>query len=168
MTIWAFNSPNERQFNSPEGYATTLTQLAESIYAGRSRFGWSTENCNNLTVPSNRELTQNSQQLFLLKVDVGDWIVHVNLPIWGKCIAAEVLERYDFDEGIRVTYEGRDSSYSGSDFRHFFQVNTEKIVEFARSDSNVSPDVNLRFKYRFQRIKNESAFFETLNNLQKR
>ena len=30
--------------------------------------------------------------------DSGDWIVHVNIPEWGKCTAAQVISTYEFDK----------------------------------------------------------------------
>ena len=165
MKIWTFNSPNKSQFSSQKDYEDTLNQLTKSIRAGKSRFGWSTEDKNNLNDPIYRNLAENSRQARLLEIEVDDWIVHINLPKWGNCIAVDVTECYDFDEGIGVTYKGRDSSYSGRDFRHCFQVNTAKIVEFCRTDPNVLTEVNLRPRYRLQRIYQEKEFFEILKRI---
>ena len=167
MKVWSFNSPNEIEFSSKKDYEHTLSQLTESIHSGKSRFGWSTEDKNNLNDPNYRYLAENSRQLRLLEIEVGDWIVHINLPKWGNCIAVEVTENYDFDEGIGVTYKGRDSSYSGRDFKHCFQVNTAKIVEFSRTDPNVLPEVNLRPRSRLQRIYQKKEFIESLRKIRK-
>lgn len=84
MTIWAFASiPN-----------TARKALFDSIKNGKSRFGWGCEDEDNLRVTPNTKLN------FLLKIKQGDWIVHVNLPQWGKCVAVQVVEEYEYDAGL--------------------------------------------------------------------
>ena len=76
---------------------------------GKSRFGWSWEVKHNLKL-NNNWTDAHSKQLFLLNIKEGDWIVHIHMPEWGKCVAARVVREYDFDE------EGVDG-----DFRHFLK-----------------------------------------------
>lgn len=40
------------------------------------------------------------ENTFLLEVREGDWIVHVNMPIYGRCVAVQASGEYGFDEGI--------------------------------------------------------------------
>ena len=146
MTIWVFNGADDEK---------TRLLVANSVKAGTSRFGWSQENHDNLLVRGNWE--RGRLQLFLLDVIPEDWIVHINTPVWGKCIAAQIITGYDFDDGLQCD--------GWQDFKHFFEVDTATIVEFDRNDPNVVPSVNLRPRYRFHRIYDEIGFHQTINNL---
>ena len=156
MTIWAFNSPSANGFESESDRQTVLGQLADSVKCGKSRFGWSTEECDNLKESQNWERAR--LQLFLLEVKSGDWIVHINLPEWGRCLAVKVIDPYNFDNGIELLPGYRD-------FRHYFNVDVTSLLEFNRKDENVLPNVNLYPRYRFHRIYNEDDFHKTLENL---
>ena len=156
MTIWAFNSPASQDFNSESDRQTVLRKLGESVKHGKSRFGWSTDVSDDLRDVLNWEKAR--LQLFLLEVESGDWIVHINLPEWGRCLAVKVVDSYDFDDGIELLPGYRD-------FRHYFNVDVSTLVEFDRRDANVLPNVNLYPRYRFHRIYNEEDFHKTLENL---
>lgn len=143
MTIWAFGGP--------EG--PKAEQLYQSLTAeSKSRFGWSHRDEHNLLLENNWT-PQHPRALFLLDVAPGDWIVHINVPKWGKCVAARVQSRYGFDDG------------AGSDFRHFFKIDPTTIVPFDRRDPAVVPTVNLRPRGRYQRIYAVEDFIRTLDNL---
>ncbi len=81
---------------------------------------------------------------FLLRIQKGDWVVHVNSPDYGKCVAVKVAGEYSFDDGIVVDGE--------RDFNNFIPVNPETIVEFDRSDPKCAPSVNLAPRRRGQRV----------------
>ena len=127
----------------------------DSVKSGKSRFGWSWKAEHDLRLDWTEEHTK---QLFLLQIRPGDWVVHVNCPEWGECVAAQVDSEYAFDSGL----PGGDG---GFDFRHFFEVKVETIVEFERRDPNVLPAVNLSPRTRFHRVKAVSEFLSSLQNL---
>lgn len=130
MNVWAFNKPDSLE---------QVEHVYESVKRGKSRFGWSWRNEHNLKLENNWT-DEHSRQLFLLDIKEGDWIVHINMPEWGQCIAARVVREYDFDEKI------------DEEFRHFFEIDVESIVEFDRNNPVVDPRVNLRPRYRYHRV----------------
>lgn len=144
--IWAFNQVDD---------AEAKRKVYASIKNGISRFGWSQEDNHNLKgdVWSN----WHSRQLFLLEIKIGDWIVHINTPSYGKCIAAEVISEYNFDDGLQFN--------GWVDFRHSFKIDTESIVEFDRIDENILPTVNLRPRYRYHRIYAVTDFLQSIENI---
>jgi len=143
MTIWAFGGPE----------AAKAEQLYRSLTEeGKSRFGYSHLDEHNLLLKNNWT-PQHGRALFLLDVVPGDWIVHVNVPKWGKCVAARVQSKYGFDDGF------------GTDFRHFFEIDPTTIVEFDRRDPAVVPTVNLNPRSRYQRIYAVDDFLQTLDNI---
>ena len=147
MTVWAFNKVVDEKARE---------SVYQSIKNGKSRFGWSQRDEHNLKLKDN--LTDwHSRQLFLLQIRKGDWIVHINTPYWGRCVAVQVVSEYDFDEGLDVEW--------GKDFRHFFEVDVDTIVEFKRRDPNVLPTVNLNPRQRYHRIYAVDDFLESLDNL---
>ncbi len=147
MTIWAFNKVEP---------ISDRNLVYQSVKSGKSRFGWSQRDEHNLKL-NNNWTDWHSKQLFLLKVKQGDWIVHINTPSWGKCIAVEVLSAYDFDDGLQCS--------GGPDFRHFFKVDTETVIEFNRKDANVLPSVNLNPRQRYHRIRAADDFHKSIANL---
>ena len=144
--VWAFLAPKE-------GEEKKL--LHESIKLGKSRFGWSMGDNQNLKLENNWY----SEQRSLLKIKEGDWIVHINLPVWGQCIAVKVCSEYDFDDGLMTNW--------GADFRHCFKIDTTSITEFSRTDPKVLPSVNLRpRKGRVcQKVKKVDDFHKSIKNL---
>ncbi|MGR3914955.1 MAG: restriction endonuclease [Gammaproteobacteria bacterium] len=163
-TVWAFNWTGEE---------ATQKLLHASIKNGKSRFGWSWEDHHNLkevdkwNAENFRKLSKDGidvsdefyRQFFLFNVSKGDWVVHINTPQWGKCIAAQVISEYDFDEGLKIG--------NGVDFRHNFSIDTGSIVEFDRNDPNVLPTVNLKPRQRQHKVKAMKDFLESMENLRK-
>ena len=92
-----------------------------SITSGRSRFGWS----------GNGNGNPNCASPVLLRIRPGDWIVHVNTPSHGHCIAVEVLHGVNSDEGLEVKWAWGQTR----DFHHYFEIDTASIVEFDRHDA---------------------------------
>lgn len=150
MMVWAFNGA--------EGAETRL-EVYQSVKSGKSRFGWSQSDDRNLKIENNWT-DDHSAQLFLLQVKKGDWIVHINTPEQGKCTAAQVLSEYDFDEGLLRSW--------GRDFRHFFAVDTESVMEFDRKDPNVLPTVNLYPRRRYHRVYAIDDFLRSIENIKDR
>ena len=147
MTIWAFNKA---------GNEKARELIYQSVKNGKSRFGWSQEDKHNLKLKDNWS-KWHSKQLFLLQIKKGDWIVHINTPVWGKCIAVQVISEYDFDNGFKCDW--------GQDFKHYFGVDVNTIVEFERRDINVLPTVNLNPRQRYHRIYAVDDFLKTIDNL---
>ena len=147
MTVWAFNKVDDERARDA---------LYQSIKDGKSRFGWSTKAEHNLKLEDNWT-EWHSRQLFLLQIRKGDWIVHINTPRWGHCVAVQVLSEYDFDDGLDFA--------GGMDLRHCFEVDVNTIVEFDRRDPNVLPSVNLNPRQRYHRIYAVDDFLKSLDNL---
>ena len=151
MTIWVFNWTGDEDRQQ---------QIYESLKNGKSRFGWSQKDEHNLKLENNWT-ESHSKQLFLLKIKPNDWIVHVHTPQWGKCVAARVLCKYDFDAGLRCGEK--------RDFRHFFAIDVDSIVgPFDRKDPNVLPTVNLKPRQRYHRVYDVQDFQKSIENLKQR
>jgi hypothetical protein len=154
MTIWALNQPADEY----------IEYVSNSVKAGVSRFGWSwfdSADLNSLKNKnwedmSNDEKVVWSKSSFLLDIQKNDWVVHINCPEWGRCLAAKVTAPYTFD-----------NSLSEGDFRHRIDIDTESVIEFDRNDPNVHPIVSkkLKLRGRFWRIYCEDEFFESIKNL---
>lgn len=147
MTIWAFNKAEDKK---------AIELIYQSIKEGKSRFGWSQEDEHNLELKDNWT-DWHSKNLFLLQIKEGDWIVHINTPEWGQCIAAQVISEYGFDKGLSCEW--------GIDFRHFFEIDVNSIVEFNRRDANVLPTVNLAPRQRYHRIYAVDDFLASIDNI---
>jgi len=145
-SIWAFagvSDPGEQLL------------IYESLKSGKSRFGWSQEDQHNLR--DERGSEWHSKQSFLLRIKPGDWIVHVNCPHYGRCVAVKSAGEYEFDAGLQC--EDR------TDFRHAIPIDVESLIEFDRNDPNVLPSVNLRPLRRSQRIFAVGDFLLSLDNI---
>ncbi len=133
----------------------TKPLLVESIENGKSRFGWSSTEEHNIMHSSSEN---HSQHLFLKQIKVGDWIVHINTPGYGQCIAARVTSAYGYDDGLKYPYDR-------VDFRHYFEIDKSSFTLFNRDNKNVLPNVNLSPRGRFQRVYNVKGFIESIKNL---
>lgn len=105
MNVWAFamvTDDDARQL------------VYESIKQGKSRFGWSED------PESDLRKNWDSKQGFLLSIKKDDWIVHVNMPQWGKCVAVRVVGEYGHDTGLKCEW--------GNDFRHYIPVDESSVV----------------------------------------
>lgn len=150
-TIWAINQVDELE---------DRPLIHESVRNGRSRFGWSSEDTNDLSKEENRQIKENRRQLLLLEVKEGDWIVHRNTPEQGKFVAARVTSEYQFDEGLQCA-NGR------TDFRHCFEVDKETVVTFNRGDPRILSTVWLDQRPRLQRISAVDDFLASIDNLKR-
>jgi hypothetical protein len=126
----------------------------EKVYAeiknGKSRFGmW--EQSDSL------HEKWYGKNAFLLRVKESDWIVHVNMPSYGKCVAVKTVGEYAFDEGVQCSW--------GSDFNNFIPVDPKTIIEFKRNNPNILPSVNLAPRKRAQRVLKVSDFLTSIENL---
>lgn len=127
----------------------------DEISRGRSRFGiWD-------QTGSLRDEWY-GPNMALLQIKSGDWVVHVNSPHYGHCVAARAVGEYDFDEGIEVDWE---TAMGSCDFNNFIPVDPDSIVEFDRNDPNVLTSVNLAPRRRIQRVLAVDDFLESLENV---
>lgn len=165
MTIWAFKAPSAGDFDERAEYEEVTNFLTASIKKGISRYGWGymdESDLNKLDPKPFSEMSEHENKCwakanFLLDIAVGDWIVHVNLPEWGACIAGQVIEPYSFEQ--------EDNEIS--DFRHMIKLDTSTIVEFDRNDDTVLPIISSRLKLMggHWRIKYVDEFLQTIQNI---
>lgn len=149
--VWAFS-----QVSHDDDDDNVKALVYDSIKSGKSRFGWSCNDTHNLKLTDNWS-DNHPGQLFLLSIKEKDWIVHINTPKWGKCIAGQVISEYDFDEGLQYS--------EGKDFRHNFSLDLETIIEFDRKDYNMSPRVNLCPRGRYHRVYKVDDFIQSIKRL---
>ena len=129
--------------------------IYNSVLSGRSRFGWS---------GGNGHPDPNAASPVLRRIKPGDWIVHVNTPEPGHCIAAKVLHGVDSDDGLVVAW--------GRDFRLYFDLDTGSLVEFDRRQAaKFDGDLywQLRPRRKAQRVNTavEDSFFRFLETIQR-
>lgn len=158
MAIWAFNLPGNQ-------YVEFITK---SLKQGISRFGWGsidTADLRLLSQESWEEMSEKEKTIwrktgFLRNIKKGDWIVHINIPYWGAVTAGKVVEEYNFEK----------ENNEISDFRHFFKLDLNSIIEFERNEQNVHPLISRKLKLRGNhwRIYPEKEFSETIQNLKNR
>ena len=150
VRVWAFNKPDTEE---------EVKLLYRSVGEGKSRFGWSWRNEHNLKIDRENNWQKNwtkehPRQLFLLSIKPGHWIVHLHMPSYGWCVAAKVVSEYDFDEGINTS--------DVQNFRHFFQIDVETIVEFERSSKKVHSAVNLKPRQRYHQVYAVKEFIRSI------
>lgn len=125
-------------------------KVYQSVKEGKSRFGmWN-------QAESLREKYHGANG-FLLRIHKGDWIVHVNNPSYGKCIAVQSTGEYEFDDGLECDW--------GEDFNNYIPVDPSTIIEFERNNPNVIPSVNLAPMRRGQRVLQVKDFLTSIENL---
>ena len=95
----------------------------------------------------------------LLDVQPGDYIVHVNVPEYGKVTVGKVASPYYFEANLP---DGQD------DGRHCFKVTD--VFSFDRNDELVFPSVNRGLKPRraLQRLSYQEEFLMSLERLKAR
>ncbi len=163
MTIWALKGPSSEDYSIKE-LQEAQQFLTDSFKNGTSRFGWSYidgANLNNLQSKQWQEMTDDerncwSKANFLLEIEKDDWVVHINLPYWGACLAGQVTETYAFEE-----------ENDFGDYRHTLKIDIDSIVEFERNDDEVLPVIGSRLKLqgRFWRIQYVEEFLQSIQNL---
>ena len=132
-----------------------------SLQRGEGRFGWSYVKSANL-----RDLRERIEQYgweslsseekdcyhdFLLGIEPDDYVVYINVPVWGKCTLAKVTEGYFW-------------RFDDNDFNHRFKVSAKSVRVFNRNDAMVPPPLNARLKLqgRWWTIYTEEEFNELL------
>lgn len=130
-----------------------MLKIYEEIKNGKSRFGmWDQK------VSLREEWFGKNASLLRIKKE--DWIVHVNMPSYGKCVAVQCIGEYAFDEGVDIY-----GDHSWVDYNNFIPVNPDTLIEFDRRDNTVLPSVNLAPRRRIQRVLQVDDFIQSLENL---
>jgi len=99
MTIYALKGPSLADYKDQDELQKIQQFLSDSIKNGVSRFGWSYIDTADLTKLQRKpwqEMDEKEQNCwakanFLLGIKEGDWVVHINLPYWGYCLAGKVI-----------------------------------------------------------------------------
>ncbi len=156
MNIWAFNRASDERI---------IDFVTNSLKNGVSRFGWGYKNKLDIRelAPkpwdkmSKEEIEIYNKQNFLLDIKKGDWIVHINIPTVGQVTAGQVIEEYNFDK--------EDNEIN--DFRHFFKLDKDSIVEFDRNADFVPEIISkkLKLRGRYWRIYDKHEFLEIIDNI---
>ena len=164
MNIWALKPPSTGDY-TPEQLKERLDFLADSATNGISRFGWSHKDEANLEKLKSKSWNEMSDSevyfwkngSFLKEICVGDWVVHINLPSWGMCIAGQVVEGYSFEE--------ENNKYG--DYRHMLKIDPNTVIKFDRNNERVLPIISSRLKLqgRYWRIYQIDDFQKTIENL---
>lgn len=150
---------NQEKTVNVYAYKGNPNDILDSIRDGISRFGWSWYEHDNLLVDNDNLRKPHS---FLRWITIDDWIVHINIPQWGYCIAAKVIKEYFFDGGVPVTY-----SDSGVDYRHCIGIDKNSLIEFNRNDPNIFPAISRRLKLqrRWWHIYDSDRFLESIKRI---
>ena len=111
--------------------------------AGEARFGWSY--CKTADLHRLRNLINDGRdselsneewdcyQSFLLDICPGDYVVYINVPVWGRCTAARVTKKYFWQ-------------FDDDDYNHRIGIDTDSIFDFDRNDNAVHPTLSARLK----------------------
>ncbi len=167
VTIWALN------------YSTSDIRrkyIADSIKEGLSRFGWSWMAHHDLTILRRQmeegQISDEDQEMynrcnFLFDIRPGDWLVHVNVPENGKCIAVPVVGTVNGNNGVYSfdTEESETRENGEDDYRSLIPVDGRRAVEFDRNDMRVPPRLQksgLTPHRRFHSVHDKSGFFHAL------
>ena len=129
MQVFAFGEVNE--------WVEGKKFIIDSLKEGKSRFGYRRDN-----TPA------------LDRIKKGDWIVHKNTPIWGRCIAAQATGTLQYDEGEEY-------------FIRYIPIDTSTIIEFDRNDPNVTPTISGKLKLQgsIYRVMPPTEFLDSIENL---
>ncbi len=162
ITVWALRIATDRD---------RLCGIKKSALAGWARFGWSYETAHNL-----KKLAEDTEHpdydriykknKFLLSIRPDDWVVLINTPSYGMCMAAPVTRIRPDDDAV---YEFGCGNELGGDFRSKIRIDSKRIQEFNRRDGHVRPYTqrNLSPRGRFQRVYFKREFFESLEDVAK-
>ena len=139
--------------------------ILKSLKSGEGRFGWSYVETADLRKLKERidrgewetlsDDEKECYQNFLLDLKVGDYVVYINIPEWGKCTIAQLTDEYQW-------------RFEDKDFNHRFSVNPDSVYVFDRNDALVHPALSARLKLqrRWWRIYLEDEFMSLFAALQ--
>ncbi len=132
-------------YNTPSGKETVDFVYKSLVEDYVSRFFWSYREDCDLRILNKMSWAQMDDEQIdcwkhahrLLDFKKGDWIIHINVPEYGKVTAARILEDYYYDNNLP---EGHD------DGRHCFKIDSNTLITFDRNDSRVHPYLSTRLK----------------------
>jgi hypothetical protein len=157
-------------------HALKVEEWAEQVYGslkdGVGRFGWSYMKDDNGLALGDADLNrlkskiastgwetltrdeQDRYQPFLLELQDGDYVVYINVPLWGRCTVARVTGPYYW-------------KHIDDDFNHCFHVGPYSIRDFDRNTEIVHPALSTRLKLQGKhwRIYVEDEFQSLLTGL---
>jgi len=144
MAIWAFKGPTTADYAGEEEYQQVTHFLNTSFRNGIARFGWSYidgADLHKLNPKPFAEMDEDETECwnkarFLLDIEPGDWIVQINIPYWGACVAGKVTESYSFEQKENEV----------GDFRHMISIDPASVVEFERNGDAVLPIISRRLQ----------------------
>ena len=157
-TIYALRPDKEGDWAEP---------IYSSLKKGESRFGWSGIETADLRKLRDRVKEHGWDSLsedegkcyryagFLLDIEENDYVVHINVPEWGKCTLARVTESYSW-------------RFEDCDFNHRIPVDPTSVKVFDRNDRNlVHPRLSssLKLQGRYWRIGHHAEFDDLLMSL---
>lgn len=157
MAIFAYGDPS-----SSEKRAFIYDSIVNEKI---SRFLWSyIKNCDLNRLKDVAQKNEDEQQCWnhahnLLRIKPGDWIIHVNVPEWGKVTAVHVTSEYFYQEELPSPQD---------DGRYCFKV--DEFITFDRNDNRVHPKLSARIKLRgaFWQVYCESEFEASLKLLKEK
>lgn len=157
MAIYAYGTPSE---DSRDFVYQSLTDEQNPT----SRFLWSYfSNCdlNRLKNVKWSDMTDDEKDCWtharrLLEFSPGDWILHINVPSYGKVTAAKIISEYEYQDILPEPH---------ADGRHCFRV--EKVFTFDRNDVRVHRKLSSRLKLQggLWQIYCEDEFYKSLKLL---
>ncbi len=132
--VYAYNKPDDELI--PFIYdSLTKDHISRYLYSY-------IPNCdlNRLKVVNWKDMTKDEQNCWshahrLLDFKKGDWILHINVPEYGKVTAARIVGEYKYQENLPSPWE---------DGRYTFAV--EDVFTFDRNDPRVHPYLSARLK----------------------
>ena len=158
MAKYAYGTPRE---DSREFVYKSLTDEQNPV----SRFLWSYfPNCdlNRLKTLKWEEMTADEINCWkhahrLLDFKPGDWVLHINVPEYGKVTAARITSEYEYQDILPESH---------TDGRHYFRV--KDIFTFDRNDKRVHRKLSSRLKLQgcLWQVYCEDEFNKSLNLLQ--
>lgn len=162
MAIYALKAAQEKDWQN-----AIVRSLKEN---GQARFGWSYDEnsdlyklqgkINNHGWDSLTEDEKNCWQPFLFRIQPGDWIVYINTPCYGQCLAAKVSRKYYWEYHKDIEREW------GYDANHCFDIIKESIVEFNRTDTHPYLRRRLSLQGRYYQIYAEKEFNDIISSVQ--
>lgn len=162
MTVFAIKAPGDADDDNTKFLADEL------LNKGIAHFFWSYHDTADLRVIQKKSwndcnedelLTWRYGHFLVDELSIGDWLVYINVPYYGQCIAAQVNGDYYFekDGGCLKTDDGR----------HCIKIDKSSVIQFDRNDKLVHPLLSSKLKLQgaWYHIYDESEFFKSINNL---
>ena len=155
MTIYALRIADNEE---------VIEMVFNSLQSGEGRFGWSyipsadlrelRDRINEYGWESLSNDEQNCYQNFLLDLRDGDHVVYINVPEWGQCTLARVVDEYEW-------------RFEDDDFNHRFTVDPQSIKTFDRNADIVAAALSRRLKLqgRWWRVYALAEFDQLLESL---